>query len=321
LYSHGKPRAAGRIALHQTLHGYGDGHQLVASSLKLTREDESQLLVMSDLSGPSFRSGFDSYLTAYPLSGGDNYCIARTWFAPELPRPGCVWTHSILIPKDGLADIYDCASILRLFRRPKSTRDHTEYSLRLHLGPSDIEAVDASPRIAAEVLRHLYDTSQTVVLLSDTAQRYESLALKILSQQWPRQRMMFRFCTGALGVREDSTFDLIVAPEGSARRTGSESAAVLRPDELPDSHQGNLEDRWLHVALEDLLGTNSNSELRQFLWRFGSECPNGRSVYRALCEIQLAASQQSAGIEQVLSVVAHFFSSPGVSRRESTPQG
>src|ERR1700721_2594328 len=85
------------IELHQTLHGYGDGHQLLSSSLQLTREQQWQLLVMSDLSGPSFRAGFDSYLTGYPLEAGRFYCLARTGFAPELSRPGCVWTHTILV--------------------------------------------------------------------------------------------------------------------------------------------------------------------------------------------------------------------------------
>src|SRR5579872_1415199 len=85
------------IYAHQTLHGYGDGHQLLASSIDLPTAQSSALLVMSDLSGPGFRRGYESYLTGYPLGGAGVYCIARTWFAPELSRPGCVWTHSILL--------------------------------------------------------------------------------------------------------------------------------------------------------------------------------------------------------------------------------
>ena len=54
---------ANETALHQTLHGYKDGHQLLMSSRFLTPEQESQLLFMSDLSGSSVAPGFDSYLT------------------------------------------------------------------------------------------------------------------------------------------------------------------------------------------------------------------------------------------------------------------
>lgn len=108
------------IQLDQTLHGYGDGHQLLASSLNLTREQQWQMLVMSDLSGHSFRAGFDSYITGYPLEDGGHYCLARTWFAPELPRPGCVWTHTILISDTDVAQISDFQSVLPHFRRPSS---------------------------------------------------------------------------------------------------------------------------------------------------------------------------------------------------------
>ena len=78
------------ITLNQTLHGYSDGHQLLASSIDLTSDQQALLLVMTDLSGPAFRSGFESYLTGYPLQNSGQYCFARTWFAPEMPRPGCV---------------------------------------------------------------------------------------------------------------------------------------------------------------------------------------------------------------------------------------
>src|SRR5579863_5380868 len=106
------------LNVNQTLHGYGDGHQLLASSTELTSEQQWQLLVMSDLSGPSFRKGYETYVTGYPISGGGFYCFARTWFAPELPRPGCVWTHTILIADTDVARIADFRSIARLWKRP-----------------------------------------------------------------------------------------------------------------------------------------------------------------------------------------------------------
>jgi hypothetical protein len=51
------------ILLGQTLHGYQDGHSLLASSQRLPYASESTLLVLSDLSGQSFVSGFEAYLT------------------------------------------------------------------------------------------------------------------------------------------------------------------------------------------------------------------------------------------------------------------
>ena len=78
------------------------------------------MLVMSDLSGPAFRNGYESYITGYPISGERIYCIAKTWFAPELPRPGCVWTHTLLLRDEELARIPSIGSLRTLFRRPES---------------------------------------------------------------------------------------------------------------------------------------------------------------------------------------------------------
>lgn len=40
------------LQFEQTLHGYDNGHRLLASSLALDAKDERALLSMSDLSGP-----------------------------------------------------------------------------------------------------------------------------------------------------------------------------------------------------------------------------------------------------------------------------
>ena len=48
--------------------------------------------------------GFESYLTAYPLPRSSLVAFARTWTAPEMPRPGCVWTHTLLIEQKEKTD-------------------------------------------------------------------------------------------------------------------------------------------------------------------------------------------------------------------------
>ncbi len=76
------------------------------------------MLVLSDMSGPSMQPGFDEYLTAYPLPGAELFVFAKTWYAPEMQRPGCVWTHSLLILRSHIARVA-CASLLGAFRRPQ----------------------------------------------------------------------------------------------------------------------------------------------------------------------------------------------------------
>src|SRR5208337_2342062 len=194
---------ANTIELAQTLHGYGDGHQLLSSSIELSREQQWQLLVMSDLSGPSFRAGFESYLTGYPLAAGGFYCLARTWFAPELPRPGCVWTHSIFISDTDLARIGDFRSIIPCFRRPSSPKDIGSYNTSIRISPSCDKPYNLADEVTSALLSLLYGSaSQTVVLTSSSSLSYEELVLAVFSQQWPRLRRNFRFCTGALAIRD-----------------------------------------------------------------------------------------------------------------------
>src|SRR5450631_120749 len=105
--------------IDQTLHGYEKGHRLLASSLPLSPEDDRALLTMSDLSGSRVADGFLEYITGYMLPSRGYYAIAKTWYATEMKRPGCVWTHTLLIPKLSIRGIRNAEPLLSLFVRPK----------------------------------------------------------------------------------------------------------------------------------------------------------------------------------------------------------
>ena len=109
-----------RYEFHQALHGYSEGHRLLASSTSLAAIDTRTMLVLSDLSGPGASIGDEGYLTGYPLPDAGLYALARTWLATEMPRPGCVWTHTILIDFADLASLSSPAVLLRLFIKPDS---------------------------------------------------------------------------------------------------------------------------------------------------------------------------------------------------------
>ena len=126
------------LFLSQTLHGYADGHQLLASSLDLSKDQQSSLLIMSDLSGPAFRNGYESYLTGYPLPGAGMYCVARTWFAPEMSRPGCVWTHTLIIRDEDVARIMDFRALNNIFRRPSEENRVSSYQDQLVFEASNV---------------------------------------------------------------------------------------------------------------------------------------------------------------------------------------
>jgi hypothetical protein len=293
------------IYIDQTLHGYADGHQLLASSVELTAEQQSVLLIMSDLSGPAFRTGYESYLTGYPLAGAGLYCLARTWFAPELPRPGCVWTQTFLIRVEDLARISRFEDINQLFQRPGEPFEAEYYYRRVVLD----ENRPVLLRTLGEgrpVLRALYGTEKKVVIASEAADAFEPLTLAIFEQQWPRLRRNFRFCTGALSLR-DSEFDLSVSPP-EATHSLSDAGIVISEKllrALPN------EEEWLEVAHRDLVQRQAGTQYRQFLWRFGPDHIEGRSAFRPLTEIYDLVSSQDGKpkAEALLSALAHFYPS------------
>src|SRR5579863_4288969 len=120
-------------ALHQLLHGYAEGHRLLEGSFPLQDDLTRLMLRMSDLSGHSMVSGFEDYITGYPLSSINAYALAKTWYAPEMPRPGCVWTHTLVIPAQIMAKILSLHTLVTLFKRPVQDSYHGQYSNQLVL--------------------------------------------------------------------------------------------------------------------------------------------------------------------------------------------
>ena len=109
------------IKLNQALHGYANGHQLIVSSMDFSAEDKRLMDELSDLSGICGENHFTDYYTGYPITGGKRYVIARTWYAFEKQRPGCVWTHSLILNTEDVGKISCMKSFEKLFTRPKGT--------------------------------------------------------------------------------------------------------------------------------------------------------------------------------------------------------
>src|SRR6266446_4309451 len=113
------------ITIHQCVFGYNDGHRLLAASSHLLPDTLSLLLLLSDLAPGVFFGSAEGYWTGVPLPSVKAYMLARTWPAPELPRPGCVWTHSLLIGFTELAALEDVSGLNSLFQRPRAESQDT----------------------------------------------------------------------------------------------------------------------------------------------------------------------------------------------------
>lgn len=191
------------MSIHQAIHGYRDGHRLLSSSLGLGADAARAMLVLSDMSGPSMHPGFDEYLTGYPLPGTDLYVFAKTWYAPEMKRPGCVWTHSLLIPREHISDVYS-NRLVEAFRRPQV--DGAERSATVPVAfESDASLLDPegfeNTSIAAMLVSAVLGQPRPVVLAVDTVAQVQPVFLRIWDGLWPSAKARLTFCTGSLMPR------------------------------------------------------------------------------------------------------------------------
>ncbi len=290
------------MIVHQTLHGYTDGHRLLATSMPLSTEDRHTLASLSDISGHGGGVTFDDYLSGYPVRRG-LYALARTWNATDVARAGSVWTHTLLIADNDLADVRDLAPLVGLFRRPDGG-DWLPYSTPIELPGERVAAAQHTPPlvsadVVAQVVSRLYDpgTPRAVRVITDDRVPWDPFALACWLQQWPSLRERFTFCTLALGDLRlaDAPFALQVVPrERSANLApADEIATVDAGASAPPAPSAG----WVRETVDDLIADSHNRSLSAFLWRFGDDAGSGRAGLARLADVyaQLGASDAESG--------------------------
>lgn len=121
------------MIIEQTLYGYNKGHGLLASSFPVRPNNDSSLMsVLSDWTGFRNELGEDSYMTFYPLSNGEKYAFAKTWYAHEMERPGCVWTHTLIVDLKDMDRNFDFRVLDDYFRRPQKD-DYESYQHKIEI--------------------------------------------------------------------------------------------------------------------------------------------------------------------------------------------
>ncbi|MHC4041336.1 hypothetical protein I3J27_32125 [Bradyrhizobium xenonodulans] len=275
----------GRVPLQQTLHGYSEGHRLLASSIDLPSRDAKTLLMMSDASGPAATIGAEGYLTGFPLVESGHYALARTWPAPELPRPGCVWTHTILIDFSDIPSLSSAGGLLDLFRRPRG--DENSYRSPIDHSSSDrSDGFGVPGDLAKRILSGIYgEPARPIVSAASDGPTRDALVLAIWAQQWPRLRRAFRFCTLSFADRSsaNATFDLQFLP----------ASGRVRPTQFKGAVDADRRDfvanDWLEDAVSDL-AQGAHGSLRNFLRAAGSDV-GGRESFEPLAALHALSLQ------------------------------
>jgi len=201
------------ITAEVQIHGYRKGHQLLASSVTLSKDDQAVVDRLSDVAGPLRpKEQFAPYLTAYPLPSGAYYVIARTWQDLTVPRAGCVRTKSVIVD----ARIWSLRPpLLSIIRQLGPDELPTEMcAVRIELEDRLEEWLPPTPTFSAsELLEALFleDTKPVVVF---DAPDPELIALRLLTALWPDIRRRFSLSTFALSARKNGgrDLDLVFAP-------------------------------------------------------------------------------------------------------------
>ncbi len=271
---------------HQTIHGYRDGHRLLETSVKLPSKTDQLMLTLSDLSGPAVPKGFEDYVTGYPLADFGYFVLAMSWYAEEMARPGCVWTHSILIDFSDVASLRDPVLLLELFNRPRGQAASLEtYRERIPIPIGDTAKGTSSlvaQRLAGSLLEGIYHNPNVPIIIpSRTSREFGHVLLALWGQQWPRLRRAFTFCTGSLAARNllGKAFDLQICPE---RRT-LDLQNEMRNAVVVHRENGLEHKAWVKTATFDLRSTDRS--LRSFLFDFGADVSGDRGDFVPLVEI------------------------------------
>jgi len=287
--------------VHQALHGYSEGHRQFACSAKLTPNDARQVLVMSDSSGAGVTAEGISYLTGYPLQESGLYALARTWPAPEMPRPGCVWTHTLFIEFADLAVLDSPSQLEQLFRAPSVETSRT-YGVNLNLTAAASATCVLTPNevtLFQRLATALYQHPRDQVWAKRASNRFvDDVVLRLWDLQWPRLRRSFRFCTLTTRDRsqEGSLFDLQLCAESLSR---------LRFAQQADGIEANTTsvEPWL-IQLVEYADRPSATGFREALRLLGTDVLGGREAMRSICSLQaVLARHEPSAIAEAITLV------------------
>ncbi|MGH9739398.1 MAG: hypothetical protein ACRD4X_12565 [Candidatus Acidiferrales bacterium] len=310
--------------IHQFLHGYSDGHRLIESSVSLPSELARLMLKMSDLSGSNVVSGFERYITGYPLVSIDAYALAMTWYAPEMPRPGCVWTHTIVLSTQRLATISSLVSLTKLFKRPERTYLRSDYAETIHFESSSVKTSaferDADPvfRNQLESIFSAYYGSPNlspVVLVAQNSDEFSDAIFALWSQQWPRLRQKFSFCTGSLSGRslDGRALDIQCSPPTAAKDVAREaSAEPFRVEPILIPSQDNKCNPHFASTIDDAV-LPSGGAFRTFLWASVDDSADRNDVLSFTRIYDVVSTSQ--GADDAIYLVAKYFPEPNSGAR------
>ena len=258
--------------IDQLVFGYEEGHRLLGGS---TTIPATALAVLLGATDAPVESSTDRLVTGVPLDSIARYALCFTWNAPELPRPGAVWSHVLLLELRHFESPGIVGLLRKLARRPEP-RGLGYYSTRLDLGsegaPGEARSLCCSLDLIEAIATAVYGDGGPVVVHKNLADSEDAL-FAIWEAQWPKLRSRFEFRTRE-SARASSSRGVVVA-----RRV----QGMMRHATVPQRTA------WI-AALAESIAEQQASPLHDFLRMFGPrDIPEAMTVgwlARLYCHVE-----------------------------------
>jgi hypothetical protein len=258
--------------------------------------------VQTDNSDAGKSGEWEALLAGYPLASG-LYAWSLTWPAPEMPRPGCVWSHSLIIDPSDLPTL-GSAEFLAAFRRPV-VGEESLYSRTLEVNPAKGTGrrPKVDPAFLAALLWSFYEPPLMSVRVSAVpwkdCERHQVL-VSIWMQQWAALRGVSSFSDAPSTPRrldESTPYDLQLHRSGRiAQRRDGERVLGGVPKARPPL--------WASEAAGELLARDG---LGEFLRAYGEEFGPDRGVFHSLASVWLVDGGDQRSIELALNQISALF--------------
>ena len=213
------------MRIEQALHGYSEGHRLLATSVaSLSSSDLRKMALLSDWNEyVSAQDDDSSYLMCYPLPESPYYVVAKTWYADEKERPGCVWTHSLLIDLQGQSGFFDYQLLYPFFQRPKDGV-YNSYEISIEVGEeTQRERIggeyETMPSLDYWLWQMLDKRVPVMLTYQGNSLKSQQIVLSLMNHIPKLMLLRMSMCsgTGRLMKYEGVAFDFQLTPE--ARRS------------------------------------------------------------------------------------------------------
>lgn len=255
------------MILHQTLHGYKNGHGLLAGSILLDSvSDKAKMDMLSDWTQFKGLEGDSSYITLYPLER-DFYVFAKTWYADDMQRSGCVWTHSLLIPYKDLNNGIDFSVLYNIFHKPNNEFDLQNYNSVIFI--NDNPEIELTKKVIQKndvpSLGFWYDcvisgNKQVVLRIDKSSELCQKIIINLV-KNIPGQILNKKYiCSGSFILREyeNKLFDLQLSSD--LRLDAPFISSEIKGYELSD---------WLNIISTAIL--NGDNAIHLFLKNFSAD--------------------------------------------------